>query len=91
MGQHKEDIGSRKDLCLYRIQTAKDNLRATRILLAANEYRGQITGLIMRFITQYQRFMRWMENHINGIKTHLGILIRTMSERRFSPGHLVEG
>ena len=29
MEQHK-DIGTRKDLCLYRIQTAKDNLKATK-------------------------------------------------------------
>lgn len=25
MGQPKEEIGTRDDLCLYRIQTAKDN------------------------------------------------------------------
>ena len=25
MEQHSEDIGTRKDLCLYRIQTSKDN------------------------------------------------------------------
>ena len=39
MEQHKEDIGSRKDLCLHRIRTAKDNLRAAKILLA-EEYKG---------------------------------------------------
>lgn len=38
MEQHKEDIGTRKDLCLYRIQTAKDNLNSAKILLAAEEY-----------------------------------------------------
>lgn len=26
MGQHKEEIGTREDLCLYRIRTAKENL-----------------------------------------------------------------
>ena len=40
MEQHKEDIGSRKDLCLHRIRTAKDNLRAAKILLAADEYKS---------------------------------------------------
>lgn len=40
MEQHKEDIGTRKDLCLYRIQTAKDNLNSARILLAAEEYKS---------------------------------------------------
>lgn len=40
MGQHKEDIGTKKDLCLYRIQTAKENLKAARILLDAEEYKS---------------------------------------------------
>lgn len=40
MEQHKEDIGTRKDLCLYRIQTAKDNLNSAKILLAAEEYKS---------------------------------------------------
>ena len=40
MEQHKEDIGSHKDLCLHRIRTAKDNLRAAKILLAADEYKS---------------------------------------------------
>ena len=39
MEQHK-DIGTRKDLCLYRIQTAKDNLKAARILFGAEEYKS---------------------------------------------------
>lgn len=40
MGQPKEDIGTKKDLCMYRIQTAKDNLKSARILLAAEEYKS---------------------------------------------------
>lgn len=40
MERHSEDIGTRKDLCLYRIQTAKDNLKAARILFEAKEYKG---------------------------------------------------
>lgn len=40
MEQPKGDIGTRKDLCMYRIQTAKDNLKSARILLAAEEYKG---------------------------------------------------
>lgn len=42
MEQHKEDIGTRKDLVLYRLQTAKADLKSARILLAAEEYKGQI-------------------------------------------------
>ena len=40
MEQHREDIGTRKDLCLYRIQTAKDNLKAAKILFEAKEYKS---------------------------------------------------
>lgn len=40
MEQPKDDIGTRKDLCLHRIQTAKDNLKSAKILLAAEEYKS---------------------------------------------------
>ena len=39
MEQPKEDIGTKKDLCLYRIQTAKESLKSAKILLAAEEYK----------------------------------------------------
>lgn len=39
MKQHDEDIGTKKDLCLYRIQTAKENLNSARILFDAKEYK----------------------------------------------------
>ena len=40
MEQPREDAGTRKDLVLYRIQTAKDDLKAARILLEAEEYKS---------------------------------------------------
>lgn len=40
MGQPNRNTGSRKDLVLYRIQTAKSDLNAARILLQAEEYKG---------------------------------------------------
>ena len=40
MEQHKGDMGTRKDLCFYRIQTAKENLKSAKILLAAEEYKS---------------------------------------------------
>lgn len=40
MGQLKVDIGTRKDLALYRLQTARSDLKSARILLAAEEYKG---------------------------------------------------
>lgn len=40
MEQLKEDIGTEKDLVLYRLQTARSNLKSAKILLAAEEYKG---------------------------------------------------
>ncbi|MDD7390995.1 MAG: hypothetical protein PUG60_15355 [Lachnospiraceae bacterium] len=40
MEQSKEDIGTRKDLVRYRLQTARSDLKSARILLAAEEYKG---------------------------------------------------
>ena len=34
------DIGNNKDLALYRVDIAKDDLRSAKILLDADEYRG---------------------------------------------------
>ncbi|MCI5620499.1 MAG: HEPN domain-containing protein [Lachnospiraceae bacterium] len=40
MEQPSENAGTREDLVLYRIQTAKDDLKAAKILLEAGEYKG---------------------------------------------------
>lgn len=40
MEQPKKEIGTKKDLSLYRIQIAKDDLKAAKILLTSGEYRG---------------------------------------------------
>jgi len=40
MEPSKENIGTKKDLVLYRIQTAKSDLKSARILFGAEEYRG---------------------------------------------------
>jgi uncharacterized protein (UPF0332 family) len=41
MEQHNDgDIGTNKDLVLYRIQTAKSDLKSAKILMEAEDYRG---------------------------------------------------
>ena len=40
MKQHDEEVGTKEDLALHRIRTAKDDLKAAKILLEAGEYRG---------------------------------------------------
>ncbi|MCD8230625.1 MAG: HEPN domain-containing protein [Clostridiales bacterium] len=38
--EQREDIGTRDDLVKYRLKTAKDDLRAARLLFDANEYKA---------------------------------------------------
>ncbi|MDE7476633.1 MAG: hypothetical protein K2M91_01560 [Lachnospiraceae bacterium] len=40
MEQYEENIGTKIDLCLYRIQSAKENLKSAKILFDAKEYKG---------------------------------------------------
>ena len=40
MERHNKDVGTKEDLMLYRIRTAKENVRSARILLDAQEYKG---------------------------------------------------
>lgn len=40
MTRPDENAGTRKDLVLYRLQTAKGNLKSAKILLAAEEYKS---------------------------------------------------
>lgn len=40
MDLSRKNTGTREDLCLYRLQTAKDDLKSARIRLAAEDYKG---------------------------------------------------
>ncbi|MCM1387650.1 MAG: HEPN domain-containing protein [Bacillus sp. (in: Bacteria)] len=40
MEQPKDELGTKKDLVLYRLQTARDALKSAKILFAAEEYKG---------------------------------------------------
>ena len=40
MEQHSENVGTKKDLMLYRLQTAKTDLKSAKILFDAEEYKG---------------------------------------------------
>ena len=50
--ENHENIGTVKDLVLYRVQTAKDDLSSARILLRAGEYKGLIIEHIMQYFMQ---------------------------------------
>lgn len=49
MERHNEDIGTKKDLMLYRLENAKSDLKSAKILLAAEEYKGANNRAIMQF------------------------------------------
>ena len=38
--QHKEDVGTRKDLALYRLETAKNDLASAQLLFESKDYKG---------------------------------------------------
>lgn len=40
MKQHNQKIGTRRDLVLYRLETAKNDLKSARALFAMEDYRG---------------------------------------------------
>ena len=40
MEQPNQEIGTRKDLVLYRLETARKDLRSARALLAIEDYKG---------------------------------------------------
>ncbi len=40
MEQHNQEIGTRRDLVLYRLETAKKDLKSARALLAIEDFKG---------------------------------------------------
>lgn len=40
MEQPKDELGTKKDLAMYRIQTSKEALKSAKILFGAEEYKG---------------------------------------------------
>lgn len=40
MEQHSQEIGTRRDLVVYRLETAKNDLRSARVLLNIEDYKG---------------------------------------------------
>ena len=38
--QHSEDVGTRSDLCKYRLEVARKDVESARVLLGIDDYRG---------------------------------------------------
>ena len=69
MEQPNQEIGTRKDLVLYRLETARKDLRSARALLAIEDYKVPTTGLIIQSFTQSMRCTRSVERLISVIRT----------------------
>ena len=40
MEQHNQEIGTRRDLVLYRLETARNDLKSARALFSIEDYKG---------------------------------------------------
>ena len=40
MEQHNHEIGTRRDLVLYRLETARNDLKSSRVLFSIEDYKG---------------------------------------------------
>ena len=40
MEQHNQEIGTRRDLMLYRLETARNDLKSARALFSIEDYKG---------------------------------------------------
>lgn len=68
MEQHNND-DMKKELAQYRVETAKDDLRAAKILLDAGEYKAAITGHIMLFFMLSMQCMQQRNVLVNWWKS----------------------
>lgn len=78
MEQHNQECGTRRDLVLYRLATARNDLKSARALFAIEDYKGRITERIIQFSMQLMQCMRLAVKLIKDIKMLWQILIRIM-------------
>ena len=76
MKQRKPEIGTRRDLVLYRLETAKNDLKSARALFAMEE--EQITEHIKLSFMRLMPYMLLMEKHIKDTKMLWRISTRIM-------------
>ena len=62
------DIGNNKDLALYRMDIAKDDLRSAKILLDADEYRGANKDEAKDLIDTAEKLIELIEKYIDKIE-----------------------
>ena len=54
MEQHNQEIGTRRDLVLYRLETARNDLKSARALFSIEDYNG-MPVIMMIFILQVKK------------------------------------
>lgn len=79
MKQRKPEIGTRRDLVLYRLETAKNDLKSARALFAMEKtIEEQITEHIKLSFMRLMPYMLLMEKHIKDTKMLWRISTRIM-------------
>ena len=65
MAQPNENVGTKKDLVLYRLQTAKEDLKSAKILLEAEKYKSANNRAYYAVFHAINAIHAWMEKRIN--------------------------
>lgn len=85
MEQHKQEIGTKKDLVLYRLETAKKDLKSAKVLLEIDDCKGannRAYYAIFLFM-QLMQYTLFLEKPISVIKMPLLISIKIMLKLLF--------
>ena len=77
MEQHNQEIGTRRDLVLYRLETARNDLKSARTLFSIEDYKGA-NNRAYYSIMQLMQYMQSVVKHIKGIRMQLQTSIRIM-------------
>lgn len=88
--ENHENIGTVKDLVLYRVQTAKDDLSSARILLRAGEYKGANNRAYYAIFHAINAVHAVNGDAFKRHKDAIAILTRVMLRRRFFHVKLAE-
>lgn len=79
----KETIGTKKDLVLYRLQTARSDLKSAGILLEAGEYRGANNRAYYAIFHAINAIHAVGERRISDIRMQLEVSIKIMLKLGF--------
>lgn len=78
MEQHNHEIGTRRDLVLYRLETARNDLKSARTLFSIEDYKGANNRAY--YVLSFMQLMQCMLSAVKRIKD-IKMLWRTSIRR----------